>query len=590
MSDYIETTDGRVLFLDAGEGVKGGFGVVYKAHFDCSPNPVAIKFMQRSGQAADAVKLSKRQMRELGRKDRMRFENEIAHLQEMNDVAGNQLGVTGRPPFADYLGRGTFKGVPFYVMEWLEPLDLRSLKNDDERIRFACELCDAVEFLHQAGYVHYDIKPGNILHRDGSAETLRYRYVLADFGSVHGIEEHSAEDGRRGVDLESCSQLAGGVRCSPHTPYYADPLDDLHTVHADIYSIGQVLRDLFEGEVPPLWASIILRCTSRNYGYRYGSVAEVKTDVLGMGRRAAEFYTNGLSASLSKKGAAWYQDESVVSVFKDGSPDGRIGRTFCTIQEAVNAAENGAVIVVGPGIYEESVLVEGKKLRLVSLAGASRTVIRGCRGRSVVQIKKGGDGCLVKGFTLTGGTGQGVPSSYGLDFYGGGVNTEVSMLMEDCVICGNGKGVPKRDACTFGGGFYVSKATATLRNCLIADNYAWACGGGLLADGEGAGLVIVGCTVRGNDAMMFLGRQGGIGLANQAVLSVSKTIVEGNGGDQIGAFGATFLAGTRAIVSGSYVEDGVRACNIWRGQSRKQFCMNALYVLDRSPLRISVPP
>ena len=120
MSDYIETTDGRVLFLDAGEGVKGGFGVVYKAHFDCSPNPVAIKFMQRSGQAADAVKLSKRQMRELGRKDRMRFENEIAHLREMNDVAGTQLGVTGRPPFADYLGRGTFKGVPFYVMEWLE--------------------------------------------------------------------------------------------------------------------------------------------------------------------------------------------------------------------------------------------------------------------------------------------------------------------------------------------------------------------------------------------------------------------------------------------------------------------------------------
>ncbi len=563
MTDYIETNDGQVLFLDGGECMKGGFGVVYKAHFDCSRIPVAIKFMQETGgRQPGAVKLTKSQREELEQKNRKRFENEIARLKEMNDVAQRSLDRTTRPPFPAYRGHGVWNGFPFYVMEWLEPFDLRSLKNDDERIRFACELCDAVEILHQAGYVHYDIKPGNVLYRADIPAEARYRYVLADFGSVHEVEEHAPEDVQRSVNPESCSQLTGGVRCSPHTPYYADPLDDLHTVHADIYSIGQVLRDLFEGEVPPLWASIILRCTSRNYGYRYGSVAEVKTDVLGMGQRAVEFYTNGLSASISKKGATWYQDESVISVFKDGDSDNRHGRTFRTIQEAVNAAENGSVIAVGPGIYNESIIVEGKKVQLMSLAGAAQTVIRGSKGRSVIQIKTGGDGCLVKGFTLTGGTGHGVPSSYGFDYYGGGINTEVSLLVEDCIICGNGKGVPKRDACTFGGGVYVSKATATLRNCLIADNYAWACGGGLLADGDGASLVIVGCTVQSNDAMMFFGRQGGIGLANHAVLSISKTIVEGNGGDQVGAFGGTFSEGTRALVAGSYIEGGVRACNI----------------------------
>lgn len=51
-------------------------------------------------------------------------------------------------------------------------------------------------------------------------------------------------------------------------------------------------------------------------------------------------------------------------------------------------------------------------------------------------------------------------------------------------------------------------------------------------------------------------------LANEAVLSVSKSMVYKNGGDQIGAFGATHANGTRAQIDRSYVEGGAKACNI----------------------------
>lgn len=51
-------------------------------------------------------------------------------------------------------------------------------------------------------------------------------------------------------------------------------------------------------------------------------------------------------------------------------------------------------------------------------------------------------------------------------------------------------------------------------------------------------------------------------MSDHAVLSLSKTILEGNAGDQIGAFGGPYAAGTRALVSGSFVEGGVRSGNI----------------------------
>lgn len=123
----------------------------------------------------------------------------------------------------------------------------------------------------------------------------------------------------------------------------------------------------------------------------------------------------------------------------------------------MEAAYEDSVIAVGPGIYKEAVAIKGKKLNVIGTEGPQKTVIEGLRGASAVCIGEGADGSVLKGFTITGGTGQPHKSSYGFDYYGGGVNACVSAEIEDCAIVGNGIGIAQQNAATFGGGVYVSR-------------------------------------------------------------------------------------------------------------------------------------
>ena len=47
-------------------------------------------------------------------------------------------------------------------------------------------LIESVKAIHEAGFVHCDIKPDNIMERPNSC----HRPILIDFGSAHPIEEN----------------------------------------------------------------------------------------------------------------------------------------------------------------------------------------------------------------------------------------------------------------------------------------------------------------------------------------------------------------------------------------------------------------
>jgi hypothetical protein len=449
------------------------------------------------------------------------------------------------------------------MMECLEPVkeeNLQRLQTDEQRMKFIGDLCYAIGALHSSGLVHYDIKPTNILVRAETGE-----YVLGDFGSVHKEECHKPTDREvRQAMVTSLSQLSDGRRIMPRTIGYCDPIDSRHTKHADIYAVGQVIRDMFGDEVPALWARIILKCINRNFGLRYDSISQVRADVLGMGGAGAELLTKELKNVMSSQGAAWIRDRPTIYVSASAEKEGNgsLKHPFRTIGKAISKAKPDTRICVLRGIYTESIVLSGRRIDLVAVDGPQETIIRGHHGDTVIRISKGADGSLVQGFTITGGTGCPTRSSYGHDYYGGGINANVSAMIEDCVITRNGMGKPRKDSGTFGGGVYVSGATVTMHNCRVCGNFAWASGGGLMADGEGAALVLVECTVDGNKSTDFFGIQGGIGLANSATLSVLRCVVAKNQGDQIGAFGNIHANGTRAQVESSFVEGGVCACNI----------------------------
>ena len=532
---------------------EGGFGEVYRVRLTGAVAGVRIaKFLRDMndfvhGEASHAA-------HEISDKLRKMFGREWKSLKKMSAAYPNR--------FPAFYGSGYWNARPFYLMECLDPIkaeDLQLLQTDAQRMKFIDQLCQSIAALHANGLVHYDIKPANILLRVETGE-----YVLGDFGSVHKEESHNPTGVKKPQILTTLSLLSDGRRITPRTIGYCDPIDSFHTKHADIYAIGQVMRDMFGDDVPALWARIILKCINRNFGLRYDSVDQVRADVLGMGGAGTEILARELTSAMSSQGAAWLRDRPVIYVSataaKEGS--GTFECPFRTISKALSRAKTDSRIFVLPGTYVECIRLSGRRVDLIAVDGPQKTIIRGQRGNTVVRISKGADGSLVKGFTITGGTGVPKKSSYVHDYYGGGVNASVSATIEDCVITGNGTGRPRVDSATFGGGVCVSGATVTMFNCRVSGNFAWASGGGLMADGPGSALVLVECSVEDNGSTDFFGTQGGIGLANQATLSVSRCLVARNQGDQIGAFGNVHANGTRAQVESSFVEGGVRACNI----------------------------
>jgi len=157
-------------------------------------------------------------------------------LHEIETVAG-----LNHPHILPLHDSGEADGLLYYVMPYAEGESLR-LRLDrekqlavDESVRIAVEVADGLDYAHQKGVVHRDIKPGNIL--------LSARHaVIADFGIARAIEVARA-------DRVTSTGLGVG------TPLYASPeqatAQETLDGRTDIYSLGCVLYEMLAGE-PPL--------------------------------------------------------------------------------------------------------------------------------------------------------------------------------------------------------------------------------------------------------------------------------------------------------------------------------------------------
>jgi hypothetical protein len=86
------------------------------------------------------------------------------------------------------------------------------------------------------------------------------------------------------------------------------------------------------------------------------------------------------------------------------------GKTYGSIQFAINDANDGDEIVIDPGLYQENILSKGKNLTLRSTdlndpAVVASTVIEGSPEGPVMTLSGSSDGlCVLAGLTITGGT------------------------------------------------------------------------------------------------------------------------------------------------------------------------------------------
>lgn len=145
-----------------------------------------------------------------------------------------------------------------------------------------------------------------------------------------------------------------------------------------------------------------------------------------------------------------------------------------TIQEGLDEAVSGDVVLVAPGTYVETIDFLGKDITLRSEQGSDVTSIDGHQAGSVVIFAGGETGeAVLEGFTIRNGTGTYIELGPGYQAYcGGGILCSgTSPTIVNCTIADN--------SADHGGGFFcVLSASPTIQGCSIVWNRAVYTGGG----------------------------------------------------------------------------------------------------------------
>jgi hypothetical protein len=258
---------------------RGGMGSVFKAYDPSLDRAVALKIISSESDATEEL--------------RTRFFREAqacARLSHPNIVTIHDLGE------AD--------GTLFIVMELLEGEELQQIIAQhkfvhlEEKLAVMLQVCEGLDFAHQKGIVHRDVKPSNIfVLRNGLVKIL-------DFGIAH-IEGS-------GTGLTRAGVIMGTIR------YMApEQVRGRADQRSDIFSVGAVFHELFtdhpafagdnpmevleqirtqdpprlvevDPTIPPELSAIVECALQKDPARRYAGLGKMRTDLDLVRRRLAE--------------------------------------------------------------------------------------------------------------------------------------------------------------------------------------------------------------------------------------------------------------------------------------------------------------
>jgi serine/threonine-protein kinase len=187
--------------------------------------------------------------------------------------------------------------VPYIVMEYVDGRTVRDLLQDDHRLlpERALEIISgvlgALEYSHQSGIVHRDIKPGNVMvTRNGDIKVM-------DFGIARAMSDNQAT-------MTQTAQVIGTAQYLSPEQARGERVD----ARSDLYSTGCLMYELLTGrppftgdspvaiayqhvrenpvppsvvdpEIPPWADAIVLKAMAKDPADRYQSAAEMRMDV-----------------------------------------------------------------------------------------------------------------------------------------------------------------------------------------------------------------------------------------------------------------------------------------------------------------------
>ena len=179
-----------------------------------------------------------------------------------------------------------------------------------------------------------------------------------------------------------------------------------------------------------------------------------------------------------------------------------------SIQDAIDAVQDGDVVCVEEGMYQENINFMGKAIAVVGLAGRTLTEIFGYTAEPVATFSSGeGLDSVLHGITI----------SYGNAPNGGGV------YIEDSSPTISSSAITNSRAEGDGGGLYLVNSSAVFSDVIIANNQTDASGGGIAAY-DGGDVAFSDLTLTGNTAAS----SGGGAVASNCSLSMSNAVVSAN--------------------------------------------------------------
>jgi len=196
---------------------RGGFGAVYRARRVSDGAAVAIKVMLSHAAASQNAILQ--------------FKREMEVHSQLN-----------HPNIVPYLERGSHEGAFFFVMKLCDGGSLFDLMNRNggplsvtQLMPHALEALEGLAHAHAKGFVHRDIKPGNILIHQGKA-------MIADFGLAKSFHL---------TGLSGPRSLTGDTA---GTPVFMPPEQIMNFKQvkptSDVFSVGATIYFALTGAFP----------------------------------------------------------------------------------------------------------------------------------------------------------------------------------------------------------------------------------------------------------------------------------------------------------------------------------------------------